>query len=214
MKVLAVAGEKGGTGKTTIAVNLAVEALSDGLKVLLIDADTQGSAFAFHETRAENGYPLFQVVMKPSKALHRQVKEFDGFDLVLIDAGGRDSTVFRSALVASDHVIIPIQPGQFDVWTLSHVFDLIEEAAAFKKIQAKVLLNMVISRARIVKDVIDALKEAQIPFFSTMIGLRVAFREAASLGAGVSEYAKNSKAKEEIRSLWQEVKTWIGLKSR
>jgi len=212
VKVLAVAGEKGGTGKTTIAVNLAVEALSDGLKVLLIDADTQRSAFMFHETSAESGYPLFQTVMKPSRTLHKEVRGFDSFDVVFIDAGGRDSSVFRSAIIAADNVIIPIQPGQFDLWSLSHVLDLIDEARDFKEIDAKVVINMVTPRARVVKDAIDALREEGIPFFNTMLGLRVAYREASAAGAGVTEFSKNSKAAKELKALWKEVKTWIGVR--
>ena len=211
MKVISIAGEKGGTGKTTVAVNLAVEAFHDGLKVLLIDADIQGSAFMFHETRQETKTGGFQTIIKPSKTLHRQIQDFSNFDLIIIDTGGRDSSVFRSAITASDYVIVPIQAGQFDLWSLSRTVRIIEEATKFKDIRAKVLLNMVIPRAKIVKDVISALKNAEIDFFSTMLGLRVAYREAISAGLGVTEMNKKSKASEEVRNLWQEVKKWANL---
>jgi len=210
MKVLCICNEKGGSGKTTIAVNLAVEATLGGKKVLLIDADVQGSAFSFYEKRREfEKRPSFQCVLKPSKNLHRDVYDFENFDLVIIDTGGRDSKVFRSAILAADFCIIPAQPSQLDLWGVANTLGILEEARAYKDIGARILLNAVPPRARITKEASESLKEIDVPLFKTMLGARVAYRESIPLGLGVSEYAPGSKAAEEIKSLYREVAEWL-----
>ena len=212
MKILCVANEKGGTGKTTVAVNLGLIAVHEGQRTLLIDADPQASAFAFYERRRENeDLPTFQLVLKPSKNLHKDIQDLGkGFDLVLIDVGGRDSKVFRSALLASDYILIPVQPSQLDLWGLSNTLEVLEEAQVFKRLDAKVLLNMVPARARVTGEVMELLQETNIPTFTTTLGYRVAFREAITQGLSILELAPKSKAAQEVKNLWKEVKEWLG----
>lgn len=213
MKVICICNEKGGTGKTTVAVNLAVEAVREGLKVLLIDADVQGSAFSFYERRKENdSLPSFQCVLKPSKSLHKDIRDFENFDFVVIDTGGRDSKVFRSAILASDFCLIPTQPSQLDLWGVANTLEILEEAQAFKPIEVRILLNGMPAKAKIGQEALEALTEIKVPVFETCLGSRVAFRESIMEGKGVSEASPSSKAAQEIRSLWEEVKTWLGLK--
>lgn len=214
MKVLCIANEKGGTGKTTVAVNLGLMAVYDGYRTLVIDADPQASAFAFYEQRRENeNLPTFQLVMKPSKSLHKDIQELGkGFELLLIDVGGRDSKVFRSALLASDYVLIPVQPSQLDLWGLSNTLEVLKEAQTFKPIKARVLLNMVPARAKLTSEALEVLQETNIPFFKTTLGFRVAFREAITQGLSVKELDPKGKAAQEINNLWEEVKEWLGVK--
>ncbi|MDQ7032545.1 MAG: ParA family partition ATPase [Desulfonauticus sp.] len=214
MNIICMANEKGGTGKSTVAINIGLMAVKEGKRVLFIDADPQASGFAFYERRQENeNLKSFQMVMKPSKSLHRDIDELSrGFDLVIIDIGGRDSKIFRSAILASTHVIIPTQPSQFDLWSLSNTLDIIEEARVFKPIEAKVLLNMVPARAKLTEDTLSTIKEEEIPCFKTTLGFRVAFREAITQGLSVMEYEPKGKAAFEIKKLWEEIKTWLDIK--
>jgi len=214
MKIICMANEKGGTGKSTVAINVGLMAITEGLRVLFIDADPQASGFSFYERRQENeDLKSFQMVMKPSKSLHRDIEDLSkGFDLVIIDIGGRDSKIFRSAILSSTHVIIPTQPSQFDLWSLSNTLEILEEAKVFKLIEAKVLLNMVPARAKLTEDTISTIKDEEIPYFNTTLGFRVAFREAITQGLGVVEYEPKGKAALEIKNLWEEIKVWLGIK--
>ncbi len=212
MKVICICNEKGGTGKTTIAVNLALQAVYDGFKTLLIDADIQASAFSYYEIRTEKEIvPTFQCVLKPSKSLHRDIKDFSSFDIIFIDTGGRDSKVFRSAVLASEFCLIPMQPSHFDYQGVLNTLNVIEEAQTLKDISVCILLNSMPSRAKIGKKILEDLKGLKIPIFSTILGARVAFRESIKEGKGVTEVFPKSKAAEEIKSLWKEVKQWAGV---
>ena len=95
MKVVVVANQKGGVGKSTLACNLAVCAAKDGKKVMLIDADPQASTMTFRERRGAEDISAVSIV-KPT--LLQDVKNFSNFDLIFIDAGGRDNSLFRSAM--------------------------------------------------------------------------------------------------------------------
>ena len=113
--ILTIGNQKGGVGKTTIATNLAC-LFARKRHVLLIDADSQQSAADFHAVRLENeDLPQFTCVSITKPTIHKDVKNFSNFDVILIDVGGRDSAVFRSSILAADQLIIPITPSQYDV---------------------------------------------------------------------------------------------------
>ena len=115
MKVISVVNQKGGVGKSTIACNLAVNAVLDGKRTLLIDADPQGSSLSF---RAIRGADDLKAVSITQPTIHKDIGDFENFDLVIIDAGGRDNTLFRSAVTAAAKgmLLIPVLPSQYDIW--------------------------------------------------------------------------------------------------
>jgi len=115
VKVIVVANQKGGVGKSTIACNLAVAFAYWGAKVLLIDTDVQGSSVGFRAIREKNDITAIAIT-KPT--VHKDIRGFSNFDIVVVDAGGRDSAVFRSSIMAATYgmLIIPTLPSVYDIW--------------------------------------------------------------------------------------------------
>src|SRR5215208_568010 len=130
--VIAVLNQKGGVGKTTIAVNMAAVLAKRGQRVLLVDADPQASSLAWSSARDRD--PLFPVVGRAKPSLHQELsmiaKEYDG---VVIDGAPRLDALGRSVILASDLVLIPVQPSPLDLWAAAHTLELVREAQQFRK---------------------------------------------------------------------------------
>lgn len=208
MKVVTVGHTKGGVGKSTIACNLAIMAARDGLKVLLIDADTQQSAMAWRANRL--GEDITAVSMlKPT--IHKDIQSFSGFDIVIIDVGGRDGALLRSAFLASDILLIPILPSFFDIASGYQVAEILREARTYRPISACFLLNRVNPAANVTETAETSLKdfaEHGITLLSSYLANRVIYN-AADNGFGVIEVPGNGKAGEELTALWMELKPLI-----
>ncbi len=209
--IVVIGNEKGGTGKSTITANLAVQAKRDNLQVLVIDADTQQSLMDFRSLRAEKDLPQFQAISITKNTIHKDAKTFIGLDLILIDAGGRDGTAFRSAIMAADWLFIPVLPSQYDIWAALNTIKILEEARTFKTIHARFIVNQVISNTRISQETLQALQEFKIPVLDTKLYSRVSFKQSVGVGEGVTEYEPKGKAAGEIDSLWTEIKKLIEL---
>lgn len=133
--IITVGNTKGGVGKTTIAVNLAIARALAGRDVWLIDGDRQGTAQTAISIRAEAGHtPGIACATYPDgPTLRAQVQQQAAkFDDVVIDAGGRDSTALRAALVLSDVLLVPFQPRSYDVWALNDIAALVDEARSVR----------------------------------------------------------------------------------
>ena len=107
--------QKGGVGKTTLAVHIADAMARKKKRVLLVDADPQGSALDWAASR--DGDPLFPVAGLPKPSIHKELPSLaEGYDRVIIDGPPRVYDVARAAIMASDLVLIPVQPSPYDVW--------------------------------------------------------------------------------------------------
>jgi chromosome partitioning protein len=203
--IIAVTNLKGGVGKTTIAVNLAVCLAQRDYKVCVVDTDTeQRSSVKWSGQRDENlnTIPVFGVGDKLNKEIEALDKDYE---FVIIDGTPQLSERANRTILASDLILIPITPSGFDFWSFENFLERYEQAKGFKeKIHAYVLLNKFNEARNIGKEVREALSQFEIPVLKTTLAERVAYQETTIQGVGVVEY-KDKKAKEEISRLTDEI---------
>lgn len=209
--IVAVLGEKGGTGKTTLATNLAGMRAAEGWDVLLLDADRQGSASYWAEKRSDKHPQLRRVesVQKFGEGLTRTVRDLARrYHDIMIDAGAGDTREVESALRVADRAIIPVQPAGLDVWTLGLVDDRVGEALGVNPtLVAYVVLNRASPNPK--DNDADEAREAiagcgHVRLVDTAICDRVAVKRAAPAGLTVAEYKPfDPKAAHEMQQLYE-----------
>jgi chromosome partitioning protein len=206
--IIVAGGIKGGSGKTTVATNLAVMR-SKECDLLLIDADDQETATDFTVLRnerleSEAGYTCIKLTGAAVRTETLRLAE--KYDTIIIDTGGRDTTSQRAALSITDVLLVPFVPRSFDVWTLEKVATLVEEMrAANSELTAYVFINRADPRGQDNEEAAEVLRETAIlEFIDTPLGSRKAFSNAASQGLGVVELKpQDLKATEEILTLYR-----------
>jgi chromosome partitioning protein len=199
--IIGVLNQKGGVGKTTISVNLAHALARMGHRVLLVDADPQGSALAWSAVRAAE--PLFPVVGMPKPTLHKDLPEIArDYAFVVIDGAPRVNELCRAAIMASDFVLIPVQPSPYDFWASEEVVNLIREAHIYKEgIRAAFTINRKIVNTAMGRDVTSALAAYDFPILDVALCQRVAFAESAAEGNTVLEIDPTGLAAAEVNKL-------------
>jgi chromosome partitioning protein len=204
--ILAVGNIKGGVGKTTLAVNLAIVRAAAGRDVLLVDGDEQRTALTFTDLRTDQlGQPGYTAVSLQGAALRTQIRQLaNKYDDIVIDVGGRDTGSLRAALTIAETLLIPVQPRSFDIWAVEQMADLVNEAREVNdNLQAFIILNAADAQGKDNEDAAAALKEMSgLTFLPGMIGRRKSFPNAAAAGRAVTEHTpKDAKAIEELTSL-------------
>jgi chromosome partitioning protein len=208
MAIYTVGGIKGGSGKTTVATNLAVLLAADGRDVLLVDADDQETATDFTAWRNKNddGQVGYTAIQLSGDAVRTEIRRMTSkYHDIVIDTGGRDTTSQRAAMTVSNIYLVPFVPRSFDVWTLERVVRLIEEMRpANPALRAFAFLNRADAGGNDNAGAAEYLKEAGcITFIDTPLGARKAFSNAAAEGRAVTELKrKDAKAEAEIRALY------------
>lgn len=212
MAVILVANEKGGTGKTTLATNMAIMRAQHGRDVLLVDADPQGSSSEFIRVREdEQVKPSLTCVSITGRGVSSEVRKLiPRYQDIIIDAGGRDSAGLRSALIVADILIVPFLAGQYDVWGVENMDQIVGEALGLNpEMKPYLVLNKQDTNPRIsLASEAEALaKEMEnLNILNTKLGYRVAYRRSAAEGRAVNELDKRDpKAVAELDSLYKEV---------
>ena len=206
--VISFLNQKGGVGKTTLAINIAGFLAHKGYKVLVIDADEQRSALNWAKTRQEE--QIFTVVGMPEPIIHKSISSLaKGYDHIIIDGPPRIYAVARSSIVSSDLVIIPVQPSPYDVWAADEIVKLVKEVSVplseVKKIKPLFLINRRIQGTAIGRDVMEGLAQYEVPCLKSVISQRVIYAETAAEGKTILEQDVNKQAKEEISNLGEEL---------
>jgi chromosome partitioning protein len=211
MKTLGIIAQKGGTGKTTLCIHLAVQASLSGLRVLLVDIDPQASATAWWHRRQDRAPEVIQSRGEALAEVVQTAKE-RGYDLAVVDTAPHDSGDAVACARVSDWVCIPTRPAILDLDAIRPSTDLVSHVG----VRGSIVLNgcpppTLYGEPHIVAEAREALRVYDTPVCDATISQRVAFSHALIDGRAVSEFDGTGKAAREIDRLWITLREGIGL---
>ena len=204
--IISILNQKGGTGKTTLAVNIAREYTLRQQKTLLVDSDSQGSAQRWHE---RSGGELIDMTCLAMTTLDKDVQKFtDRYDRIIIDGVPRVSPVTICAIKAADIILIPVQPSPYDIWATEDLVRSVKDRIEMTegKTKAAFVVSRRIKGTLIGIDLIAQLMNMGLHVFVEGTFQRVSYAESVNLGMTVVDSAFNrSKARNEIISIVDEI---------
>src|SRR5919112_2808410 len=215
-KIITVCNQKGGSGKTTLSMQLAGALARRGNKVLVVDADPQGTATRWAAT-AEDEKPFPASVVGLSAAstkVHREVKKFvDDYQYIIIDCPpAADSPVPQSALLIADLALVPIIPSPLDMWAAVGIRQVIENVGGInEELKSRLVLNQLQPNTTLAKESLEVLPEFGIDLCKTYMRQRQVYRQSAVFGQTVHDFGgKAAAAVEEVEALTDEVLALLG----
>lgn len=205
MHVIAVLNQKGGSGKTTIATNLARAFQVAGRDTMLADSDPQGSARDWGAARADN--PIIPVGLDRPGLLERDLKGVTNKEIIVIDGAPQVRELAVAAIKIANFVLIPVQPSPYDVWAASDLVELVKSRIEITDgaLKAAFIVSRAIEGTKIGREVLGALEEYELPILESRITQRVIFATSASDGLSVMDAEPDSKAAKEVMALQQEI---------
>jgi chromosome partitioning protein len=213
MTVISLVNQKGGVGKTTLAIHIAT-ALADRHKVLLIDADPQASALDWSRQRKDP--PLFAVIGYPHPSLHREAERLsEGYDLTIIDGPPQSEALTRSAIAASNVVLIPVQPSPLDLWSGKAILALVREYSAYHPQQlVRFLMNRVVRGSILGNEIVDAIAALKTPALRSPVFQRPEYAKCVRHGLTALETDPDGPAASDIRVLAREIEILIAKRKK
>lgn len=210
-QIIAVANQKGGSGKTTISMHLAGALSKRNHRILVVDADLQGTATRWAAS-ADDDTPFPGSVIGLSAAnnkVHREVKKFiDDYDYIIIDCPpAADSPIPQSALLVADLVLVPIIPSPLDMWAAVGIRQVIDDVAVINEtLKARLILNQCQPNTTLAQESLEVLPEFGIKLAEAVVRHRQAYRQAAVFGQTVYDFGRKAKAAiEEMDKLTDEI---------
>ena len=206
--IIAFVSQKGGVGKSTLAVSVAWELQARGYRVLAVDADPQGTLRVTGEVAAEAGRPAPSIVAL-GKDMYRpdQLPTLaQSFDYVVIDTPGRMGDVQRAALMVAHLALVPVGQSAADTWGVTQTLEAVQEAQVLRPdLQARLVITRKLPRTSLGKSARDVAATAPLPLLAAETTYRVAWQEALAAGCGVAQYAPADAAARELRAITDEV---------
>ena len=207
MSIISILNPKGGCGKTTLSTNLARYYHDQKQKTLLVDTDPQGSSSDWHAAREDNPLP-FIAYNKPDnlKALPGVAS---AYDTVIIDGAAKLEGMMSAVIKVSDLILIPVQPSPYDIWATADLVDLIKarQNVTDGYPKAAFVVSRAVKRTLLEREVVEALAEYELPVFDRCTTQRQVYPRSAALGLSVFDGMTAIQARNEIKSIAEELNT-------
>jgi chromosome partitioning protein len=206
--IVVLAGQKGGSGKTTTAICVADEWHRRGYETLLVDTDPQATARTWGDAAADADSEAPTVIGMGTDFHNKLPQVAEGYERVVVDCPPGHSERQRSGLMCADVVVIPCGPGLTDVWSMAETIDLANTAQQIRpSLKTAILITRKDARTVLADQVRQELDRADLPVLEAELGSRVAYQEMPAAGKGVTRYKPKSKAAEEVRALVDELES-------
>lgn len=209
MTVISILNQKGGSGKTTIAINLARAYQLQGHSVLLVDSDKQGSSRDWQSAEPNNPIPL---LVLDQVSIDKDLKKVTGkYDYIIIDGSPQATEIAVATIRASDFILIPMQPSPFDIWASSNLIELVKQGkTANPKLKAGIVLTRLVKNTKIGNEVSQIIHDFELPVLNSTIGQRTCYPYSASLGQTIFDTERpSSEPVSEINSLANEINSFL-----